>query len=487
MSNSSGKIGPLVHGMIVHNSKQLLRQLPAVDSLLLDPKVAPLLQVHSREIVLEGIRKAIEKRRQAILKLDTQQTAIEPADIQHAIEEWLEPTFRPVINATGVFLHTNLGRAPLPELAAQRVNQLCTTYSNLEMNLREGKRGSRMDLIRDSLTEILGVQAALVVNNNAAATYLLLRSLACGREVIVSRGELVEIGGSFRIPDVMAASGATLCEVGCTNRTRIADYERHINPQTAMILKVYRSNFDLVGFTEEASIEQLVKLSRHNNLPCVVDMGSATLMKKPPEALKAYDLAQVMKKGPDLVCFSGDKLLGGPQAGIIVGQKKLVDQLASDPMARALRVDKMTLAALDACLSLYRQGEQSARQIPLIEMMSVDAETLGKRAELLYQIIVDHTKSSLEIELQETQSQVGGGSLPLFFLDSVAVVIRPKEGGVDRLAQALRLGKHAVLGRLQNDALWLDVRTLIGDEQVTMLAQAIGSAIKSLSGSEANR
>jgi len=315
-----------------------------------------------------------------------------------------------------------------------------------------------------------------VVNNNAAAVYLILRALAAGREVLVSRGELVEIGGSFRIPDVMAASGARLREVGTTNRTRLADYERAIGPETGLILKVHRSNFELVGFTEETPLADLAGLARQHRLPLVLDLGAATLLEQPPEPVRPYVVASVLKAGPDLVCFSGDKLLGGPQAGIILGAEQLVGRLARDPMARALRVDKLTLAALEACLSAYRGGDPGARSIPVVDMLMASGDELRARAERLCGMIRERA-CGLQAEVIPSQAQVGGGSLPLVQWPSFAVALRPAGLGLEEMAERLRLGEPAVLGRLQQDRLVLDVRTLVSDTQLSALAERVAEVI----------
>ncbi len=438
--------------------------------------VQALLQRHPRSVVAGGVRRAVDARRSAMLDGLTDRDEIDVDDVSRAIEDWTRPALRTVINATGILLHTNLGRAPLPRAAVERLAAVCGTYSNLEMNLTNGKRGSRMDLVRDVLLERTGAEAALVVNNNAAAVYLALRTLAAGREVIVSRGELVEIGGSFRVPDVMAASGAVLREVGTTNRTRLSDYERAIGPETALILKVHRSNFELVGFTEETSLKELAPLARQHRLPLVMDMGSATLLDRPPAPVRACSIAKVLADGPDLVCFSGDKLLGGPQAGIILGSQQVVGRLASDPMARALRVDKMTLAALEACLCAYRGGDEGARTIPVVGMLLAGPDELRARAERLLALIRERTRG-VEAEVIASAAQVGGGSLPLVDFPSFAVALRPADGKVEALAERLRTGEPAVLGRLQQDRLLLDVRTLLDDEQVGALSDALTRSI----------
>ena len=457
---------------------QLLRMLPSVDAVLGQADVQLLLNEHTRVLLAGGVRRAIEARRVDLLAGATQLTAIEAGDVERAILIWTRSTLRTVINATGIMLHTNLGRAPMPESALERIADVCGGYSNLEMNLATGKRGSRMDLVRSVLLELTGAEAALVVNNNAAAVYLALRTLAAGREVVVSRGELVEIGGSFRVPDVMAASGSILREVGTTNRTRLADYERAIGPETGLILKVHRSNFEIVGFTEDAPLDKLAVLAREHRLPLVMDMGSGTLLERPPKEVGGYRVRDVLEQGPDLVCFSGDKLLGGPQAGILLGSAQLVDRLAADPMARALRVDKLTLAALEACLNLYRGGDQGARRIPVVEMLLSAPADLRDRAERLAEMIRKGV-IAVSVEVVSSEAQVGGGSLPLSAFGSFAVAVSPRDKDVVTLTERLRAGRPAVLGRVVQDRLLLDVRTLLGDEQLSILVKALGDAASS--------
>ncbi len=454
---------------------QLLRRLPAVDAVMAREDVQALLAEQPRNLVLGGARRAIADRRAALLAGRSQRTAIGAADVQAAIDRWTRPRLRTVINATGVMLHTNLGRAPLPPVALERMGRVCTTYSNLEFDLDSGRRGQRLALVRDILCELTGAEAALVVNNNAGAVYLGLRALAAGRQVLVSRGELVEIGGSFRVPDVMAASGAELCEVGTTNRTRLADYERAIGPETGLILKVNRSNFALVGFTEETPVEQLAELARRAGLTFMLDMGSACLLERPPAQMQGYRPRAALEAGADLICFSGDKLLGGPQAGIVLGAERLVAQLARDPMARALRVDKMTLAALEACLDAYRGGDEAARALPVVAMMLAEPDALRRRAERLQAALAERLPGwSLAVEASE--AQVGGGSLPLLNWPSFAVALQPPAGGCAALAERLRSGEPAVLGRLQHERLLLDVRCLLGDDQLAPLADAVARA-----------
>ena len=359
-----------------------------------------------------------------------------------------------VINATGVIVHTNLGRAPLAASALQRVVEVGRAYANLELDLDSGERGSRQSHVVESLRRLTGAESALVVNNNAAAVLLALAALAEGREVIVSRGELVEIGDGFRIPDVLARSGARMVEVGTTNRTRPADYERAIGPETAALLRVHQSNFRIVGFTEQPSLSDVARVAKNAGLPLVDDLGSGSLLDVGDEPTASTSIAA----GADLVCFSGDKLLGGPQAGIVIGRADLVDRLRRHPLQRALRADKLTLAALEGTLALLSDPELARREIPVLRMLDEPVDSVRERAERLAGLIGG--------EVEETVARVGGGALPLAELPSAACAI--EEG----LAPMLRLGEPPVIGIIRDGRLLLDARTLAPDE-VDEVARAV--------------
>ena len=374
-------------------------------------------------------------------------TGAEPGDLAERLRDELgaarRPQLRRVLNATGVIVHTNLGRAPLPAAALERVTEVARGYSNLEYDLAEGARGSRQDHLAGLLRRLTGAEASLVVNNNAGAVLLALAALAEGREVVVSRGELIEIGDGFRIPDVLARSGARLVEVGTTNRTRAADYERAIGPETALLLRVHQSNFRVVGFAEQPATAQLAAVARRHELPLVDDLGSGALVRLPDEPTPADALAA----GADLVCFSGDKLLGGPQAGIVAGRADLVERLRRHPLQRALRADKLTLAALEGTLTLYldRPGE-----IPVLRMIEEPAESVRARAERLAGL----TGGAVE----ETVARVGGGALPLAELPSFACALE------EQLAEQLRGGEPPVVAVVRDGRTLLDCRTLADDE-----------------------
>ena len=377
----------------------------------------------------------------------------EPDDLGGRLRAELESTRRPrlrrVLNATGVIVHTNLGRAPLPEAALERVRDVGRGYSNLEYDLAEGSRGSRQAHVAEVLRRLTGAESALVVNNNAAAVLLALAALAEGREVLVSRGELIEIGDGFRIPDVLARSGARLVEVGTTNRTRAADYERAIGPETALVLRVHQSNFRLVGFAEQPATSELAEVAARHGLPFVDDLGSgalsdSVLLGGEPSARDA------LAAGADLVCFSGDKLLGGPQAGIVVGRAELVERLRRHPLQRALRADKLTLAGLEGTLGLYLDPDRALREVPVLRMLAEPVESVRARAERLAALAGG--------TVEETVARVGGGALPLAELPSFACAV--EEG----LAAALRAGEPPVVGVVRDGRCLLDCRTLADDE-----------------------
>jgi L-seryl-tRNA(Ser) seleniumtransferase len=423
-----------------------LRDLPSVDELVRDLN-DPLAVVAAR-VVLEQAREEIR-------------TGAEPGDLHLRLRDELakvrRPRLRRVLNATGVIVHTNLGRAPLAEEALARVTEVACGYSNLEYDLTAGTRGSRQDHVADILRRLTGAEAALVVNNNAAAVLLALAALAEGREVLVSRGELIEIGDGFRIPDVLARSGARLREVGTTNRTRAADYERAIGDDTALILRVHQSNFRVVGFTELTPLRRLAQVAQSHGLPLVDDLGSGVL--QPSDTLSLGDEPSVRESlaaGAELVTFSGDKLLGGPQAGIVVGRAELVERLRRHPLQRALRADKLTLAALEGTLALYLDAPE---RIPVLRMLR--DEHVRARAERLASL----TGGAVE----ETVARVGGGALPLAELPSFACALE------EELAAPLRSGESPVVGIVRDGRLLLDCRTLTDDE-VDEVAAAVAAA-----------
>jgi L-seryl-tRNA(Ser) seleniumtransferase len=437
-------------------SRVRLRDLPSVDELLRDPRLA----AEPRPLALAAARAALERAREEI------RAGAEPGDMaERAVAELgrlRRPRLRRVLNATGVIVHTNLGRAPLAEAALERVRDVGGAYSNLEYDLDGGTRGSRQDHCAALLRQLTGAEAALVVNNNAAAVLLALAALAAGREVLVSRGELIEIGDGFRIPDVLERSGARLVEVGTTNRTRAADFDRAVGPETALLLRVHQSNFRLVGFTEQPTLRQLADVALRRGVPLVDDLGSGALGGSGDSLLaEEPDVRASVAAGADLVCFSGDKLLGGPQAGIVVGRAELVERLRRHPLQRALRADKLTLAALEGTLALYLDPERALREVPVLRMLNEPTEAVRARAERLARLTGG--------EVEETVARAGGGALPLAELPSFACAVE------EELAARLRAADPPVVAVLRDGRTLLDCRTL-SDGEVDEVAAAVAAA-----------
>jgi L-seryl-tRNA(Ser) seleniumtransferase len=429
-----------------------LRDLPAVDELLRDERLAGA----PHALAVAAVRSVLDRAREEIREGRDPGDLVELVQVEVARAESFR--LRGAVNATGVIVHTNLGRAPLAESALARVQEVGRGYSNLEYDLGEGRRGSRQDHLAGILRRLTGAEGALVVNNNAGAVLLALAALAeGGREVIVSRGELIEIGDGFRIPDVLARSGATLVEIGTTNRTSAADYEAAIGTETAAILRVHQSNFRLVGFVERPALRQLVEIAKGAALPFVDDLGSGAFVPLEDEPSARESLAA----GADLVCFSGDKLLGGPQAGIVVGRDELVECLRRHPLQRALRADKLTLAALEGTLALYLDPDRVRHEVPVVRMVLESAAAVRARAERL--------ASVLGGEVEETVARVGGGALPLTELESYACAVD------EELEVPLRLGEPPVVGVVRDGRLLLDCRTLT-DTEVDEVARAVASA-----------
>jgi L-seryl-tRNA(Ser) seleniumtransferase len=419
--------------------------------------------------LLTALRSAVEQARQRILA--GQAVEFSEADVEGAAADLARPRLTRVLNATGVVLHTNLGRAPLSTRAVRRVVEVAG-YCNLELDLALGTRGSRSDPVRGLLRELTGAEDALVVNNCAASVLLTLSALASGRQVIVSRGELVEIGGGFRVPDVMRQAGAELVEVGTTNRTRRRDYEAACGERTALLAKVHRSNFALVGFSEEASVAELAALGRERGVPLFVDLGSGALRSLegaglPPEPT----VGEAIASGAAVVAFSGDKLLGGPQSGILVGTRDVIQALAAHPLYRAVRVDKLTVAALEATLESYRDGVDQ-EEVPVRAMLGVTAEALLRRATALAALLAQR---GLACQLRPVEGRVGGGSMPTAALPSTAVVLEGAQP--ERLAERLRLGTPPVLARIVEGAVTLDVRCL-ADHELELLAAGVERACR---------
>ena len=464
--------------MTGHNKLDLFRLLPSVDELLRSDAVQKLAHQFGHAATAEASRNLLDGLRGRIAdgSLDESQlkAAMDsaPQELERRLQESLSYLLRPVINATGVILHTNLGRAPLSQDALRHVAEISQGYSNLEFDLSSGERGKRDVHVSRLFTKLLNTAdrevSTIVVNNNAAAVLLALNSLAEGGEVIVSRGELVEIGGAFRIPDVMAKSGATLREVGTTNRTRIADYESAITERTKLLLRVHRSNFQIVGFTEQPSLEELVALGRRHNIPVMEDLGSGELFDLRQVGVRGEPMiADSLRAGIDVVTYSGDKLLGGPQAGLISGDRELVAKIRSNPLFRALRVDKMFYAALEATLLAYLREDFDS--IPALRMLRVTEEELQHRAEH----IARHLRISspqLEIEVVESRSVLGGGAAPGSTLASRALAVRTGALSSDEMLRRLRQWAMPIIARVEDERVLLDLRTVEPSQDATIIA-----------------
>ena len=449
-----------------------LRTLPSVDRLLRDPRVEALVQEHSRALVVAELRAMLEDTRGGLRDCGATPVLAELVDcLERRLPLAVRSSLRRTINATGVIIHTNLGRAPLSEAAMEAVREVAADYSNLEYDLEAGARGSRHEHLGDLVRRLTGAESALVVNNNAAAVLLALTGLAQNRDVIVSRGELVEIGGGFRIPDVLRQSGARLIEVGTTNRTYAADYSAAVGPETALFLRVHPSNYRVSGFVHQPSVRELANLAHERGILLVDDLGSGSLLDTSRYGLvKEPMVQQSLAEGADLVCFSGDKLLGGPQCGLLLGRKELVDRLKRHPLTRAIRPDKLTLAALAATLGHYLRNE-APRAVPVWRMISAPVDEIEKRARRLVKALGG---IGLDLALLDGRSAVGGGSLPGETLPSRLVGIRGAPA--DRLAARLRAGQPPVVGRVEQDRLVLDLRTVL-PEHDALLARTLRSSL----------
>ena len=447
------------------NKNLLYRSIPKVDVLLEDAGIQNAIEEHGRENVMEIIREEMDALRAFIGKCDDEEAALNKIEalseqILKQVEKANTPNMRMVINGTGTILHTNLGRAPISQEHMEKLANIVTGYSNLEYNLEEGRRGERYSHFEKLLCKLTGAEAAMAVNNNAAAVMLILSSMAKGGEVIVSRGELVEIGGKFRIPDVMEQSGATLVEVGTTNKTHYSDYEEAITENTKALLKVHTSNYRIVGFTDTVTIGDLQPLAKEHDLPLIEDLGSGVLIDLSKYGLTYEPTVQdSLRNGADVVCFSGDKLLGGPQAGIIVGKKKYIDMMKKNQLTRALRIDKFTATALELVLQEYLSEEKAIQNIPTLRMINEKKEDVEKRAKTLRRML---KSANLEADfgVETCESQIGGGSLPLERIPSVAVTIKPHHISVPKLEEAMRHLEVPIIPRTANDTIYLDVRTI---------------------------
>lgn len=464
------------------NKNMLYRSIPKVDVLLENSDIVTLIENHHRDVVVDVIREEIDKLRNFIKENDDINLIEEKINnlienIKISTEKVYSYNIKKVINGTGTILHTNLGRAIISRKHADYLSEVVTSYSNLEYNLEEGRRGERYSHFEKLICKITGAEAAMAVNNNAAAVMLVLSSMAAEREVIVSRGELVEVGGKFRIPDVMKSSNAHLVEIGTTNKTHLEDYEDAISENTGAFLKVHTSNFKILGFTESVSIEELCKLGREKDIPVIEDIGSGVLIDLSKYGLEYEPTVQdSIKAGVDVVSFSGDKLLGGPQAGIIVGKKKYIDKMKKNPLTRAFRIDKFTATILEMIFHEYLNEEDAIKNIPVLSLITKDLKEIEKNANALFNKI-ENLENVADINVEDTFSQIGGGSLPAERIKSKSVTIMPKNISTQSLEAKLRAGKNPVVGRISEEKLILDMRTVLEDE-IDILAQKLIDILK---------
>jgi L-seryl-tRNA(Ser) seleniumtransferase len=462
----------------------LLRKLPGVDHVLELTKKNPFFEDIPKTVIVRSIRLIIDDLRSQLLSEKPSVTEERISDgsilkaVEKAVTEEITLNLLPLINATGIVVHTNLGRSLLASEAIDHVLSITNRYSNLEFDLASGKRGSRYSAVEDLICELCDAESALVVNNNAGAVLLCLESLARGKEVIVSRGELVEIGGAFRIPDVMAKSGGILKEVGTTNRTHLKDYEGAIGDNTALLLKVHQSNYSVMGFTSEVSLIELVSLGKKYHIPVMEDLGSGTLIDFSKYGLeKEQTVKDSAKAGADIITFSGDKLLGGPQAGIIVGLKEIVDRIKKNPFTRALRVDKLTLAALESTLRLYRDEAKAVQTIPTLKMLLMPLKHIEKRAQKLNALLEKIDSPKMRFQCVDCVSRSGGGALPLLALPSKCIRLSVKGMSPNAIEAAMRKNDPPIIGRIEDDLYYMDLRT-VQDNELDTIQSSLESILK---------
>jgi len=451
------------------------RLIPKIDVLMESDEIKSLCSNISREYVLESVRMVTDNLRGFINNSDNEseiEKKIESLteDIKKEVKSYTSFNMKRVVNGTGTILHTNLGRAVISKNAADRIQQLVTGYSNLEYDLEEGARGSRYSHFEKIITKITGAESAMAVNNNAAAVLLILSALCKDKEVVVSRGELVEIGGSFRVPEVMSQSGCKLVDVGTTNKTHLYDYENAINEETKALLKVHTSNYKIVGFTESVTVEELAELAHKHGIPVIEDIGSGVLVDLSRYGLEYEPTVQAsIKAGADIVCFSGDKLLGGPQAGIIVGKKALIDKIKKHPLTRALRIDKFTAIALECVFHECIDEKRAVKNIPVLNLINRNIDDIKSQAEALHKRLTAEVGEYCEITVEGCESQIGGGSLPLERINSFALSIRPLNMTTAALEKQLRYMETPVVGRVVNDFFLIDLRTVLeGEEEIIL-------------------
>jgi L-seryl-tRNA(Ser) seleniumtransferase len=468
------------------DKQTLLKMLPGVDRMFVLLSDKPDTENVPRSVIIQAIRSVIDDLRTAVLENkgsvgipDLDENAV-AGKIKREIEDRMKPRLRRTVNATGVVIHTNLGRSLLAREAIDNVGMISGKYSNLEFNLDTGKRGLRYSAVEELICDLCGSEAAMVVNNNAAAVLLCLDTMARGKEVVVSRGELVEIGGSFRVPEVMEKSGCTLKEVGTTNRTHKRDYENALNPQTGLFLKVHTSNYSIVGFTASVPLTDMVELGRKTGIPVMEDLGSGTLIDFSKYGLaKEPTVQESVEAGCDIVTFSGDKLLGGPQAGIIVGKTHWIEKIRKNPLTRALRIDKMTLSALESTLRIYRDESASVRDIPTLRMITMSKEATASSAAVLNEKIGELGDPRIETCFLDLSSKAGGGSLPLLELPSTCLGLKIQDLSANTLEQKLRLGEPHVIVRIENDTVIFDPRT-IQDDEPELIRDSIAAILRNL-------
>jgi L-seryl-tRNA(Ser) seleniumtransferase len=456
---------------LTQQQKEALRNLPAVDHVLELSKSDPFFIQVPRSVLIRSIRSDLDNRRRQIIEQDPAHIDELLADaavvtgVKDLVRQAQSLNLRKTVNATGIVIHTNLGRSLLAETAIAHLCNVSRRYSNLEFDLAKGRRGSRYANVEDLICEISGAESAMAVNNCAGAVLLALETMAAGKKVIISRGELVEIGGSFRIPDVMAKSGGILCEVGTTNRTHLRDYENAVDDQTALLLKVHKSNYSVIGFSAEVSLKDLVALGRKHQIPVMEDLGSGTFIDFSRYGLlKEPTVQESVSAGVDIITFSGDKLLGGPQAGLVVGKKTCVDRIKKNPITRALRIDKLTLAALESTLRLYRDEETAVQTIPTLRMMLQPIASLEEKARRLKKMLESTGCSRLTVASLDIVSRPGGGTLPLLELPSKGLGISVDGLSANAIEKSLRLSSPPIIGRIEDDRYVLDMRTLQDDE-----------------------
>ncbi len=458
--------------------RNLLKSLPGVDHIFTQIQKNKFNDNIPKSVIIDSIRTYIEKLRLSILSninlssKDLDDSSI-ISEVNTLIEKTLAPNLKKTINATGVILHTNLGRSILPDEVLNNIIAVSSGYSNLELNLSTGKRGLRYSCVEDILCKLSGAEAAMVVNNNAAAVLISLETIAKDKQVIVSRGELVEIGGSFRIPDVMIKSGCILKEIGTTNRTHVKDYENAITDETGLLLKVHTSNYSIVGFSLSVTLNELHRIGQKHKIPVMEDLGSGTFIDFSKYGLKKEPtISESIAAGSDIVTFSGDKLLGGPQAGIIIGKKKIIDKIKENPLARVLRIDKMTLSALEATLNLYRDEEKAVKSIPTLKMLLIPFSKIQEKAEKLNNLISDTGNTKIATVLLTKNSKAGGGSMPLLKLKTKCIGLKSDKLSADKIKKLMRANNPPVIGRIEDNLFVIDLRT-VKEKEFPIIAKAV--------------